>query len=161
MITWLIVLAILLTFQFVVLFLGAPYLPTRRKQREAALDLLNLKKGQTIIDLGSGDGAMLVTAAKAGLNVIGYEINPILVLISRIRTYKFKKQVKVVQGNFWNKQWPHADGVFVFLTDRYMERINHKMNDQFKKPVKLVTYAFPIPGKKAAATKGACILYKY
>jgi precorrin-6B methylase 2 len=158
---WVILFILLMMFQFVVLFLGAPYLPTRRKQRETALDLLNLKTGQTLIDLGSGDGAMLLSAAKRGINAVGYEINPFLVLITRFRARRFKGQVKVIRGNFWNKQWPQAEGVFVFLTERYMERLNENMQSQFKKPVKLITYGFSMQGKKPEATKSACFLYRY
>jgi precorrin-6B methylase 2 len=158
---WLIFFILLLMFQFVVLFLGAPYLPTRRKQREAALDLLNLKAGQTLIDLGSGDGAMLLSAAKRGIKAVGYEINPVLVLITRFRARKFKGQVKVIRGNFWHKTWPQADAVFVFLTERYMKKLHKNMQRQFKEPVKLVTYGFEMPGKKAETTENACFLYRY
>jgi precorrin-6B methylase 2 len=79
---WILLLIIILAFQFVVLFLGAPYVPTLHKQREIALDLLKLKPGQTLIDLGCGDGAMLIEAAKRGIKVVGYEINPLLVFIA-------------------------------------------------------------------------------
>jgi SAM-dependent methyltransferase len=158
---WIIALIALLAFQFVVLFLGAPYVPTLKSQRKAALDLLDLKKGQTLIDLGCGDGAMLKDAAKRGLNVVGYEINPLLVFISWLRTRRYGKQVKLVQGNFWHKDWPEADAVFVFLTDRYMERLNQEMQKKFNKPVKLITYGFSIPGKKPVTQKAACFLYDY
>src|SRR5437870_1372345 len=121
---WIIALIAILAFQFVVLFLGAPYVPTLHKQRETALDLLNLKPGQTLIDLGCGDGAMLITAAKRGINTVGYEINPLLVLIAWLRTRRYGNKVKIVQGNFWQKDWPQADAVFVFLTNRYMDRLN-------------------------------------
>lgn len=158
---WLILLALLLAFQFVVLFLGAPYVPTRHKQREDALDLLALQKGQVLIDLGCGDGAMLIAAARRGIKAVGYEINPFLVAVARLRTRRYGKQVRVVYGNFWNKKWPPADGVFVFLTDRYMERLHENMRARFKKPVKLLTYGFSIPHKKPAQTYGACFLYRY
>lgn len=158
---WLILLAVLLVFQFVVLFLGAPYVPTRRAQREAALDLLDLKPGQTLIDLGCGDGAMLIAAAKRGINAVGYEINPVLVAISWLRTRRYGKKVKVVQGNFWRKNWPPADGVFVFLTQRYMQRLHQNMQTRFKKPTKLVTYGFSIPNKKPKSRRQACFLYQY
>jgi precorrin-6B methylase 2 len=158
---WAVILIVLLAFQFVVLFLGAPYVPTLNKQREAALDLLDLKKGQTLIDLGCGDGAMLIAAARRDLNVVGYEINPLLVFIARIRTRRYSKQVKVVRGNFWHKKWPQANAVFVFLTSRYMAKLDKNMNEQFKKPVKLITYGFQMPNKKPAAEKEACFLYFY
>jgi ribosomal protein L11 methylase PrmA len=158
---WLVILIVLLAFQFVVLFLGAPYVPTLNKQREAALDLLGLKKGQTLIDLGCGDGAMLIAAARRGLNVTGYEINPLLVFIARARTRRYGKQVTVVRGNFWHKKWPQASAVFVFLTSRYMKKLDENMNQQFQKPVKLITYGFQMPNKKVVAEKEACFLYYY
>jgi precorrin-6B methylase 2 len=158
---WVAILLILLAFQFVVLFLGAPYVPTLSKQRENALDLLDLKKGQMLIDLGCGDGAMLVSAAQRGIKCVGYEINPLLAYIAWARTRRYGSKVKIIRGNFWQKKWPQADAVFVFLTERYMERLNQNMKNRFKKPVKLVTYGFSISSKKASATKGACFLYRY
>jgi precorrin-6B methylase 2 len=123
--------------------------------------LLDLKPGQTIIDLGSGDGAVLIEAAKRGVNSVGYEINPFLVYISWLRTRRYRSHVKIVRGNFWQKKWPEADGVFVFLTDRYMDRLHQNMKNRFKKPIKLVTYGFSLANKKPSATKGACFLYRF
>jgi precorrin-6B methylase 2 len=158
---WVIFLIVLLSLQFVVLFLGAPYVPTLRKQRETALNLLDLKPGQTLIDLGSGDGAMLIEAAKRGIKSVGYEINPLLVYVSWMRTRRYRSYVKIVRGNFWQKKWPEADAVFVFLTERYMDRLHQNMKNRFKRPVKLVTYGFSLKDKKAASTKGACFLYRF
>jgi ribosomal protein L11 methylase PrmA len=158
---WIILLIVILAFQFVVLFLGAPYVPTLHKQREAALDLLKLKPGQTLIDLGCGDGAMLIAAAKRGIKVVGYEINPLLVFIAWARTRRYSNNVKIIRGNFWQQKWPQADAVYVFLTNRYMERLNENMKNRFKKSVKLVTYGFSIPNKKPRLKKGACFLYRY
>ena len=83
---WLLLLAcaVVLTFGLT-LFFGAPYLPTLRAQVPEALDLLQLKAGDTLIEIGSGDGRILAAAAGRGLLAVGYEINPILVIISRMR----------------------------------------------------------------------------
>jgi hypothetical protein len=161
LIIWIVVLGVLLATQFVVLFLGAPYVPTLHRQREQALDLLGLKAGQTLIDLGSGDGAMLKAAAERGLNVVGYEINPFLVLVSWLRTRRYGRKVKIVWGNFWKKKWPEAEGVFVFLTDRYMDQLDENMQSRFQRPVRLVTYGFQLHHRQPAAKKGACFLYQY
>ena len=74
---------LVLMFGFVIFF-GAPYLPTLKKQQEEALDLLDLQPGQLLLELGSGNGRLLRMAADRGISVIGYEINPILFLISKI-----------------------------------------------------------------------------
>ena len=73
-----------------VLLRGAPYVPTLDRQGKIALELLDLKPGQTLLELGSGDGKMLVLAARAGLNVVGIELNPLLVGVSWLRTRRYR-----------------------------------------------------------------------
>lgn len=141
-----------------VILRGAPYLPTLDAQAKAALELLDLKPGQTLLELGSGDGKVLVLAARAGLNVVGVELNPFLVLVSRVRTWHYRKQVRVVWGDLWQVDWPPCDGVFVFLLGRFMPRLDARMQT-VKKP--LVSFAFRIPGKEIAAEKAGVYLYRY
>jgi 16S rRNA A1518/A1519 N6-dimethyltransferase RsmA/KsgA/DIM1 with predicted DNA glycosylase/AP lyase activity len=105
---------IILLFGFVVFF-GAPYLPTLNPQVKTALNLADLKKGQHLLELGCGDGKVLIAAAKQGIRVTGYELNPILVFICWLRTLRYRKLVRVVWGNFWQVSLPKADAIFVFL----------------------------------------------
>lgn len=152
---------LILLFGFVIFF-GAPYLPTLRVQKEAALDLLDLEPGQTLIELGSGDGTMLIAAAERGFKAIGYELNPILVIISYIRTYKYRKYVKVIWGNYWAHMWPRADAVYVFLLDRFMEKLDKKIVQNYpEQKIKLASHAFKIPSKEFVAEKKGVYLYEY
>src|SRR3989337_2804463 len=111
---WLIAIIIVFLFSFVILF-GAPYLPTLKSRTADALELLNLKPGQTLLELGSGDGRLLRLAAKQGINSIGFELNPLLVLYSRLINLRYRKLIRVKWGNYWNKKLPSADGIYVFL----------------------------------------------
>jgi SAM-dependent methyltransferase len=152
---------LVIAFGFVVLY-GAPYLPTLGRQTETALDLLDLKPGQTLLELGSGDGRVLVAAARRGLNVTGYELNPVLALFSWARTRKYRAQIKVVWGNYWRKDWPLTDGIFVFLLDKYMERLDTNIVQKYPgHQVKLVSFAFEIPNKKPIKAKQGLFLYAY
>lgn len=139
---------------------GAPYLPTLQTQRQIALDMLNLKPGQTLYDLGCGDGRMLRSAAQAGLNAVGYELSPILYVIALIVNFRYRKQVKVILGNYWSADWHEADGIFVFLMDRYMGRFDKKVK-ALNKPIKVASYTFQVPNKKPAQVKEAVYLYLY
>lgn len=158
---WLSVFGLLFMFSFVVIF-GAPYVPTLKRQRKTALDLLDLKPGQAFCDLGCGDGRLLMAAAQKGCRAIGYEINPVLAAIAWLRTRRYGGRVKVVCGNFWRANITDADAVFVFLIDRHMKRLDKYLNRQFKdKRVKVVSYAFKVPNKKIASEVNALYLYNY
>lgn len=157
---WLILALLVLPFGFVLLY-GAPYLPTRKAQAKEALDLLDLKEGEVFVDLGSGDGAVLVEAASRGLICYGYELNPFLWLVSKIRTHKFGHEVHIYCKNFWNEPLPkNTKGVFVFLLAKYMPKLDEKLTAELKRAT-LVSYTFQIPNKKPKAVKGALFVYKY
>lgn len=144
-----------------VLLRGAPYVPTRREQSETALDLLKLKQGQTLYELGCGDGRVLKLAASKGLIVVGYELNPLLVLTAKLVTYKYRKNTKIIWGDFWKADISNADGIFVFLIDKYMIKLDKKINKEKNKPIKLASFAFKIPDKKPVEEKKGIFLYQY
>ncbi len=154
---------VVLLFGFVILF-GAPYVPTLKPQTKQALDLLNLKKGQTLLELGCGDGRVMRAAAARGLTVVGYELNPILVIIAKAVTWKYRTTTTVIWGNFWRATWPPADGIFVFLLDKYMEKLDKKIAHKHKhdaRPIRLVSFTFQIPGRKPAKKRGGLFRYDY
>ena len=147
-------------FSFVLLF-GAPYLPTLSKQVQVAMDMVDLRPGDTLIELGCGDGKVLVAAAQRGWRAVGYELNPLLVAICWLRTRRYHKLVTVKWGNFWKQEWPPAEGIFVFVMQRHMEKLHKKIIQSKHKPVKLVSFAFTIPGKKPTKAQNGVYLYEY
>ncbi len=155
------VLLIVLPFA-VVLLVGAPYLPTRKQKALEALELLNLKKGEVFVDLGSGDGAVLIEAAKQGLVCYGYELNPFVWAVSKLRTLRFGRQVHIYCKNFWQVPLPaDTKGVFVFLLDKYMKKLDEKLSNELEKGSLVVSYTFKLPGRKPLREEKALYLYKY
>lgn len=147
-------------FIFVIAF-GAPFLPTLKPQVKTALDLIDLKKGQTLLELGSGDGRVMIEAAKRGVNAVGYELNPLLVLYSKVLSWKYRKHIKIIWGNYWRNPLPKADGIFVFLLTPYMDKLDKKISQESKRRVKLVSFAFQIPGRKHSKKQSGLFLYNY
>lgn len=173
----LLVIAVILCFSLVI-FVGPPYLPTLGKQVTVALDMLDLKPGDTIIELGCGDGKVLIAAAQLGWNVVGIELNPILCVVCKLRTWRYRKQIKVVMANYWNTDfWPPAantQGIFGFVLPKYMLKLDNSIKQwqtaatsnaskstTAKPSVKLASFAFTIPGKKVMEERDGVFLYQY
>lgn len=158
----LVIILLVLCFSLVI-FIGPPYLPTLTPQVKVALDLLDLKPGQRMLELGCGDGKVLVAAAKRGWKVTGIELNPILVLVCKLRTWRYRKLVTVRMGNYWDTRlWGEADGIFGFVLPRYMSKLDHRIEKWRKgKPVRLASFAFAITHKKADAVRNGVFMYVY
>jgi SAM-dependent methyltransferase len=155
--------ALIFLFGFVVL-IGAPYVPTMKAQSSAAFDLLKLQPGDSLLELGSGDGRVVKEAAKRGIYVTGIELNPVLVIWSKLITWRYRKLVTIKWGNIWStKHWPQkTDAMYVFLLDRFMHKLDKKVAQTYTgQPVKLVSYAFEIPEKKPKQEKDGLYLYQY
>lgn len=159
--TWLLIVGGvgMLCFAAVLLF-GAPYLPTLKPQVKAALALANLQPGQTLLELGCGDGRVALAAAQQGIMVVGYELNPILVIIARLRTWRYRQLVRIHWGNFWQAEWPSAQAIFVFLIPKYMGKLDKRI-EQYGQPVTLVSFAFAIPDRPTTQTKQGIFVYRY
>jgi SAM-dependent methyltransferase len=155
----LIILAVL-CFGFVVAF-GAPYVPTMRRQVETAFELLELKPGQRLIELGCGDGRLLIAAAKRGIYVTGYELNPLLVAICWLRTRRYRSYVRIKIADFWRSDWPKADAVFGFILPKLMAKLDRKIVSEHRTPLKVASFAFAIPDKEPVKTKDGVFLYDY
>ncbi|HLZ15162.1 MAG TPA: class I SAM-dependent methyltransferase [Candidatus Saccharimonadales bacterium] len=152
--------ALVLVVGAAVLF-GPPYVPTLTLPLKTALDLLDLKPGETLLDLGSGDGRVLLAAARRGWNAVGIEVSPLLVLVARIRTWRYRKQVRIIWGNYFLTRWPEADGIFAFMIQYQMKRLDERIEKWHKKPVRLASFAFEIPGKTPVGKRDAVSLYEY
>ena len=65
---------------------GAPWVPTSRRLVSKALAMAELKPGELVYDLGSGDGRIVITATRDfGARAVGIEIDPFRVLYSRLK----------------------------------------------------------------------------
>lgn len=157
----LVVYGVVLLFGLVV-FVGAPYLPTKKHTINNAFRLAGLKPGQHLLELGSGDGRVLLAAAKRGIHATGYELNPLLALWSWFLTLRYRKYVKVHWGNYWLAKWPETEVIYVFLLQKYMKKLDNKIIRSYSgKHVKLVSLAFTIPDRKPAKQAADLYLYQY
>ena len=141
--------------------LGAPFVPTHKRAVTAALDLVDLQPGQHLLDLGEGSGTLVVAAAKRGIRVTGIEINPVLWIIANIRIWPYRSRARVILGNYWQMTWPEADCIYIFLIGHYMARFSQHLQKRTKRPVKVISYTFQVPGLRLEQTRDGLHLYYY
>lgn len=146
-----------------IVFVGAPYVPTKSRDLQKILKATGLKKGELIVDLGSGDGRLLIEAAKSGYRAVGYELNPFLELLTwwRLRHYRAQADVRMV--DFWKTDLPtDTKAVFVFLAAPFMKRLEIVIENEAKRlghDLVLVSYGFELPGRKPIRTDGSLMVY--
>jgi ribosomal protein L11 methylase PrmA len=156
MIAWIFLLlnlgfAIAIFFLVIAFVTGAPYVPTKNDVAASMMRLAKIKRGDTVVDLGSGDGKLLLLAAQNGAGkAIGYEINPYLVLLSRLRVLlsPFGYTIKTYFHNFWTADISDADVVFVYLLPWRMEQLARKLRRELKPSALVVSNSFIFPNWK-------------
>lgn len=158
---WYLLALILLGGFGVAVFVGAPYVPILRRDYGPLLDLADLKPGQTLVDLGSGDGRLLREVAKRGVRAVGYEINPVLYVISRVVCWRYRKLVTIRLRDYWHVTLPPADIIYVFLLASYMSQLDRKLTAELTRPTLVVSFVFQIPGRSVIRASNNTFVYDY
>lgn len=158
------VFAVIFLFGFVV-FRGAPYVPSHARFAHKALsELYPLSKDDVLVDLGSGDGIILRIAAKTAKRVIGYELNPALVLISKLLA-RGNKKIETKLADIWLSDMPDdTTVVYVFAVSRDVGKLQKKLQkftDEQRRVLWLVTYGAGLKGVEPDKRLQAHNLYKF
>jgi hypothetical protein len=144
-------------------FFGAPFVPTDARNVEEMVRLAGIKPGERLADLGSGDGRILIAAARAGAQADGWEISPFLCLWSRwkIRRAGLADCARVHLGSYWGANFRKTDVVTLFLINTQMGRMQRKLLAEMPVGGRVVSYAFKFPGWPLEAKNGSGVyLYK-
>ncbi|MCW8965184.1 MAG: class I SAM-dependent methyltransferase, partial [Candidatus Pacearchaeota archaeon] len=97
--------------------------------------------GDKMVDLGSGDGRIVIAFAKKGIEAHGYEINPILVLYSKYKIRKLKlNNAKIFWKSFWKANLDSYDIIVLFQYKSLMNKIYFKLKKELKKSAKIISY---------------------
>jgi SAM-dependent methyltransferase len=123
----------------------APFDPTPQEVVERMLALVAVKKSDVIYDLGSGDGRILIAAAKRyGARGVGFEIDPGLVKLARENARKegVEKLVEIRQQDFLTADLSPASVVTLYLSYEGNLAVRPQLMRQLKSGARVVSYAF-------------------
>lgn len=132
---------------------GAPFAPTPKAAVDAALDLAEIKQGDVLIDIGAGDGRVLVAAAKRGAKVIGYELSPFLWLLALVTLWRNHVKASLKMRDGFAADLSEATVLFLFLMPKTLPNLMRALQNKLKPGTRIVTYTFPIKDWTADAEK--------
>ena len=141
---------LILAFLWIVIpaFHGLPSKPTKPDRIRKALQLVDLKSGETLYDLGAGDGRVLLIAAKEfGAKVVGIEIGPVqcVLIWLKIVGSGLRSRVQIKLKNFYRTDLRKADVVFIYGTSREVVKLTPYLKNQLKPGSRVVSISADFP----------------
>ncbi len=129
----------------------APFVPSPQNIVEKMLEAAQLKPGETVFDLGCGDGRVLVTAARQfRAKAVGVELSPKIAQLARviIKQQKLDGDASVIEGNLLDVDLSKADVVTLYLLTESNSRLRPNLEKYLKPGARVVSHDFEIKGWK-------------
>ena len=134
----------------------APYIPTPQSLVETMLEYGAVKSSDVVYDLGSGDGRVVITAARNfGARGVGVEMIPELCRTAerRIRELGLQDRVTIVQGSALHVDLSPATVVTMYLLTSSNERLRPNLEKYLKPGARVVSTDYPVRGWNPARLK--------
>jgi methylase of polypeptide subunit release factors len=144
------------------IWIGAIYVPSVDWAVVEMIRLANIRKGEIVVDLGSGNGKILIALAKKGIEAHGYEINPFLVVWSWFLIWKAGVWgiAHAHFGNIFSVDVTKFDVIMIFVVPYVMKRLEKKLLRETKKGTRIVVETFPFPNWKPIKTSKSMYVYE-
>ena len=128
---------------------GAPWIPSSLGTVRKLLEIADVKPGDLVLDLGAGDGRVVIFAAKAfGARGIGIEIDPLRCLVANtaIALLGLRKKARVFHGNMFSFDVSAADVVVLYLLQGTNQKIKEKLARELRPGARVVSHTFSMTG---------------
>jgi cyclopropane fatty-acyl-phospholipid synthase-like methyltransferase len=121
-----------------------PFVPTPQEVVDKMIELAGVKKGDTVYDLGSGDGRIVITAAKKGARAVGFEVDGDLIKESRenIRKAGVQNLAEIRQQDILTVDLSAASVVTMYLLPDVNLKLKPNLLSQLKPGSRVVSHAF-------------------
>ena len=165
----LLILTLILLAAFVVLLLlpalnGQPWVPANENRIHRALEMAELRPGEVLYDLGSGDGRVLIAAARDfGARAVGVELSPLLCALAWIKVHSagVGQLIRLQCGSYYNTKPGDADVVYIYLTSGNANRLREKLGGELKHGVRVVSVSADLEGWLPAEVDREALIFLY
>ncbi|GEM_PF-662845 len=123
--------------------------PTDPRTSQIMLEAACLAPGETVYDLGAGDGRLLIMAARRyGAKGFGVEIDPLRFWVARlsIGIFGMQHRIKMVRADIRDIDLSPADVVFMYLSIDLNSELRSKFSKELTENARVVSYVYPIVG---------------
>ena len=137
----------------------APFVPSPQTVVEYMLKLADLKAGEVLFDMGSGDGRTVIMAAKTfGARGVGIELREDLAkkAMSQIHENGIDDRVTIMNTDMFTVNLTSADVVYLYLTTSANEKIKPKLESDLKKGARIVSHDYEIIGWRPLKVENFC-----
>jgi hypothetical protein len=127
------------------LAIGAAYSPSSMRVVRKMLNMAEVDSEDMVYDLGSGDGRIVIEAARRYHALgVGVEADPLRVIWSNIKIIKLglRKKVKIIWGNLFHQNLSHATVVVLFLWGRTNDKLKDKLQEELEPGTRVVSYVW-------------------
>lgn len=122
------------------------FVPTREAVAVAMMKLAGVTRDDVVYDLGCGDGALVVAAARLGARVVGVDIDPIRIeeATERVRAAGVQDRVTLIRGDIFDPEIriEEATVVTLYLLQSLNEKLMPRLKDELKAGTRVVSHAF-------------------
>lgn len=141
------ILAILLIALSIIWPPDSPWIPIKKEKIGKLLEMAKVGPDDLVYDLGSGDGRILIAAARDfGAQGVGIEIDPARVLWSKliIKFLGLSPKIKIIRGDFFKADLSSASVVVAYLVPKALKKLRGKFLKELKPRTRIVALRYPL-----------------
>jgi hypothetical protein len=137
----------LIAYWIIAPIITAPFARSQAQDILEMIELTQIKSTDKFIDLGSGDGQIVLEVSKIAKLSVGVETNPFLVIYSRILDFfTANGPVKFINKSYFSVPLTTYDVVYLYLNPESLKKIKSKLLDECSPGTIIFSNIYPVPG---------------
>ncbi|MDZ7660576.1 class I SAM-dependent methyltransferase [Fodinibius sp.] len=131
--------------------LDVPYVPTPDNVVERMLDITDVESSDYVIDLGSGDGRIVIAAAKRGASGHGIDLDPKRIAEARenARNEGVDDQIMFMKGDIFDTDFSEASVITMYLLPSVNKKLRPELIEKLQPGTRVVSHSFDMGSWKA------------